>query len=74
MNAGINYFFKYRMHVLSHYPDGISLNHLQVMEQFFGLVNTFLQNHQDTWKKRLGVCTYKVSSPFKYNKTWLRLI
>ncbi|XP_044477149.1 serine/threonine-protein kinase ATM isoform X3 [Mangifera indica] len=31
-----------------------------VMEQFFGLVNTFLQNHQDTWKRRLGVRTYKV--------------
>lgn len=38
------------------------LNHLQVMEQFFGLVNTFLQNHRDTWKRRLGVRTYKVSS------------
>lgn len=33
---------------------------LQVMEQFFGLVNTFLQNHRDTWKRRLGVRTYKV--------------
>lgn len=32
------------------------------MEQFFGLVNTFLQNHRDTWKRRLGVRTYKVSS------------
>ncbi|KAM3703878.1 hypothetical protein ACJW31_04G131600 [Castanea mollissima] len=31
-----------------------------VMEQFFGLVNTFLQNHRDTWKRRLGVRTYKV--------------
>ncbi|XP_068483746.1 serine/threonine-protein kinase ATM isoform X2 [Phaseolus vulgaris] len=31
-----------------------------VMEQFFGLVNTFLRNHQDTWKRRLGVRTYKV--------------
>ncbi|KAM2033379.1 hypothetical protein ACFX1T_015278 [Malus domestica] len=31
-----------------------------VMQQFFGLVNTFLQNHQDTWKRRLGVRTYKV--------------
>ncbi|GMH31457.1 hypothetical protein Nepgr_033300 [Nepenthes gracilis] len=31
-----------------------------VMEQFFGLVNTFLQNHQDTWKRKLGVRTYKV--------------
>lgn len=30
------------------------------MEQFFGLVNTFLRNHQDTWKRRLGVRTYKV--------------
>ncbi|KAL5191985.1 Serine/threonine-protein kinase ATM [Glycine soja] len=31
-----------------------------VMEQFFGLVNTFLRNHQDTRKRRLGVRTYKV--------------
>ncbi|KAK7350621.1 hypothetical protein VNO77_09440 [Canavalia gladiata] len=31
-----------------------------VMEQFFGLVNTFLRNRQDTWKRRLGVRTYKV--------------
>ncbi|CAJ1975137.1 unnamed protein product [Sphenostylis stenocarpa] len=31
-----------------------------VMEQFFGLVNTFLRNHQDTCKRRLGVRTYKV--------------
>ncbi|PON35174.1 Phosphatidylinositol 3-kinase, Vps34 type, partial [Parasponia andersonii] len=31
-----------------------------VMEQFFGLVNTFLQNHRDTWKRRLGMRTYKV--------------
>ncbi|XP_060670261.1 serine/threonine-protein kinase ATM [Ziziphus jujuba] len=31
-----------------------------VMEQFFDLVNTFLQNHGDTWKRRLGVRTYKV--------------
>ncbi|XP_031372225.1 serine/threonine-protein kinase ATM isoform X2 [Punica granatum] len=31
-----------------------------VMEQFFGLVNTFLQNHQDTRRRRLGVRTYKV--------------
>ncbi|CAK7328913.1 unnamed protein product [Dovyalis caffra] len=30
-----------------------------VMEQFFGLVNTFLQNNRDTWKRRLGVRTYK---------------
>lgn len=44
------------------------LNLSQVMEQFFGLVNTFLRNHRDTWKRRLGVRTYKVSSPFKYNR------
>ncbi|GJU96059.1 serine/threonine-protein kinase ATM isoform X1 [Tanacetum coccineum] len=31
-----------------------------VMEQFFALVNTFLQNHRDTWKRRLGIRTYKV--------------
>ncbi|XP_019058626.1 PREDICTED: serine/threonine-protein kinase ATM isoform X2 [Tarenaya hassleriana] len=31
-----------------------------VMEQFFGLVNTFLLNNRDTWKRRLGVRTYKV--------------
>ncbi|XP_078174265.1 serine/Threonine-kinase ATM-like protein isoform X2 [Carex rostrata] len=31
-----------------------------VMEQFFGLVNMFLQNHRDTWKRRLGIRTYKV--------------
>ncbi|KAK3004627.1 hypothetical protein RJ639_019504 [Escallonia herrerae] len=31
-----------------------------VMEQFFALVNTFLQNHRGTWKRRLGVRTYKV--------------
>uniref|UniRef100_A0A2C9VRS0 Serine/threonine-protein kinase ATM n=1 Tax=Manihot esculenta TaxID=3983 RepID=A0A2C9VRS0_MANES len=31
-----------------------------VMEQFFGLVNTFLKNNRDTWKRRLGVRTYKV--------------
>ncbi|KDP31097.1 hypothetical protein JCGZ_11473 [Jatropha curcas] len=31
-----------------------------VMEQCFGLVNTFLQNNRDTLKRRLGVRTYKV--------------
>ncbi|XP_048500072.1 serine/threonine-protein kinase ATM isoform X3 [Beta vulgaris subsp. vulgaris] len=31
-----------------------------VMEQFFGLVNTFLHNNPDTWKRKLGVRTYKV--------------
>ncbi|KAK1356352.1 hypothetical protein POM88_049608 [Heracleum sosnowskyi] len=31
-----------------------------VMEQFFGLVITFLQNHMDTWKWRLRIRTYKV--------------
>ncbi|XP_010663180.1 serine/threonine-protein kinase ATM isoform X4 [Vitis vinifera] len=31
-----------------------------VMEQFFSLVNTFLENHRDTWKRRLRVRTYKV--------------
>ncbi|XP_009622788.1 serine/threonine-protein kinase ATM isoform X4 [Nicotiana tomentosiformis] len=31
-----------------------------VMEQFFGLVNTFLQNRRDTWKRRLRIRTYKV--------------
>ncbi|XP_072965614.1 serine/threonine-protein kinase ATM isoform X2 [Typha angustifolia] len=31
-----------------------------VMEQFFGLVNMFLQNHRDTWKRRLRIRTYKV--------------
>ncbi|KAI0497772.1 hypothetical protein KFK09_021007 [Dendrobium nobile] len=31
-----------------------------VMEQFFGLVNIFLQNHRDTWKRRLRIRTYKV--------------
>ncbi|KAL3529546.1 hypothetical protein ACH5RR_008868 [Cinchona calisaya] len=31
-----------------------------VMEQFFSLVNTFLQNHRDTWKRRLRIRTYKV--------------
>ena len=68
-NAGIAYFLGIQdACFMSHHTDSISLNHLQVMEQFFGLVNTFLQNHRDTWKRRLGVRTYKVSSPFKYNK------
>ncbi|ONM30715.1 ataxia-telangiectasia mutated [Zea mays] len=31
-----------------------------VMEQFFSLVNTFLQNHRDTSKRRLKIRTYKV--------------
>ncbi|CAM8916047.1 unnamed protein product [Rhodiola kirilowii] len=31
-----------------------------VMEQFFDLVNTFLQNNRDTQKRRLGIRTYKV--------------
>ncbi|GAB2269841.1 hypothetical protein Dimus_004759 [Dionaea muscipula] len=31
-----------------------------VMEQFFSLVNTFLLSHRDTWKRKLGVRTYKV--------------
>ncbi|KAL6847730.1 hypothetical protein ACP4OV_021858 [Aristida adscensionis] len=31
-----------------------------VMEQFFGLVNTFLQNHRDTSERRLRIRTYKV--------------
>ncbi|RWW27720.1 hypothetical protein GW17_00007842 [Ensete ventricosum] len=34
---------------------------MYVMEQFFGLVNNFLQNHRDTWKRRLRIRTYKVS-------------
>ncbi|KAJ0106492.1 hypothetical protein Patl1_18037 [Pistacia atlantica] len=38
----------------------IRIGPVGVMEQFFGLVNTFLQNHRDTWKRRLGVRTYKV--------------
>ena len=37
------------------------------MEQFFGLVNTFLRNHRDTWKRRLVIRTYKVLSHFFYN-------
>lgn len=39
-------------------------NKIQVMEQFFGLVNMFLQNHRDTWKRRLGIRTYKVQIEF----------
>ncbi|TVU22297.1 hypothetical protein EJB05_31982 [Eragrostis curvula] len=31
-----------------------------VMEQFFSLVNTFLQNHRDTSERRLRIRTYKV--------------
>jgi len=31
-----------------------------VMEQFFSLVNTFLQNHRDTSQRRLRIRTYKV--------------
>uniref|UniRef100_A0ACD5VDD8 Uncharacterized protein n=1 Tax=Avena sativa TaxID=4498 RepID=A0ACD5VDD8_AVESA len=31
-----------------------------VMEQFFGLVNMFLQNHRDTSERRLRIRTYKV--------------
>ncbi|KAL6583807.1 hypothetical protein OROMI_003096 [Orobanche minor] len=31
-----------------------------VMEQFFGLVNAFLQNNRDTWRRRLKIRTYKV--------------
>ncbi|XP_042436712.1 serine/threonine-protein kinase ATM-like isoform X3 [Zingiber officinale] len=31
-----------------------------VMEQFFDLVNNFLQNNRDTWKRRLRIRTYKV--------------
>lgn len=31
-----------------------------VMEQFFGLVNTLLQDHSDTLKRRLKIRTYKV--------------
>ncbi|KAL3824832.1 hypothetical protein ACJIZ3_020861 [Penstemon smallii] len=31
-----------------------------VMEQFFGLVNTFLEKNRDTWKRRLRIRTYKV--------------
>ncbi|KAI5683411.1 hypothetical protein M9H77_04639 [Catharanthus roseus] len=31
-----------------------------VMEQFFALVNTFLQSHRDTRKRRLRIRTYKV--------------
>ncbi|KAF9625359.1 hypothetical protein IFM89_022141 [Coptis chinensis] len=40
-----------------------------VMEQFFSLVNTFLQNHRDTWRRRLGIRTYKVSTILKV-KIW----
>jgi hypothetical protein len=38
-----------------------SIRHLQVMEQFFSLVNTFLQNHRDTSERRLRIRTYKVA-------------
>ncbi|KAL9265361.1 Serine/threonine-protein kinase ATM-like protein [Drosera capensis] len=31
-----------------------------VMEQFFSLVNTFLRSNRDTWKRKLGVRTYKI--------------
>ncbi|KMZ74422.1 hypothetical protein ZOSMA_129G00140 [Zostera marina] len=31
-----------------------------VMEQFFGLVNTFLQSHRDTCKRKMNIRTYKV--------------
>ncbi|XP_078431049.1 serine/Threonine-kinase ATM-like protein isoform X2 [Wolffia australiana] len=31
-----------------------------VMEQFFGLVNSFLQGNRGTWKRRLKIRTYKV--------------
>ncbi|KAG0491470.1 hypothetical protein HPP92_004868 [Vanilla planifolia] len=31
-----------------------------VMEQFFGIVNIFLQHHRDTWKRKLQIRTYKV--------------
>lgn len=37
------------------------------MEQFFAVVNTFLQNHRDTWKMRLGIRTYKVLSEFIFH-------
>ncbi|KAK1356348.1 hypothetical protein POM88_049604 [Heracleum sosnowskyi] len=36
------------------------INAPKVMEQIFQLVNTFLQNHTDTWKWRLRIRTYKV--------------
>lgn len=38
--------------------------HLQVMEQFFSLVNMFLQNHRDTSERRLRIRTYKVETKF----------
>lgn len=46
-------------------------NDLQVMEQFFGLVNTFLQNNRDTQRRRLRIRTYKVTD-YKYSQ--LRII
>ncbi|KAK1384232.1 hypothetical protein POM88_021967 [Heracleum sosnowskyi] len=48
---------KYRQLVKSGNDD---LRQDSVMEQFFGLVNTFLQNHRDTWKRSLRICTYTV--------------
>ncbi|KAH0892896.1 hypothetical protein HID58_055325, partial [Brassica napus] len=33
-----------------------------VMEQFFGLVNTFLHNNRDTWKRRLAVVPFTPSA------------
>ncbi|KAK1388252.1 hypothetical protein POM88_016430 [Heracleum sosnowskyi] len=48
---------KYRQLVKSGNDD---LRQDSVMEQFFGLVNTFLQNHRDTWKRSLRIRTYKV--------------
>ncbi|KAK1356357.1 hypothetical protein POM88_049613 [Heracleum sosnowskyi] len=39
---------------------GLRPDHYTVMEQIFGLVNTFLQNHRDTWKWRLRILTYQV--------------
>lgn len=43
------------------------------MEQFFGLVNTFLQNHRDTWKRKLGIRTYKVSSSVAHHISFIGL-
>lgn len=40
------------------------------MEQFFGLVNTFLQNNRDTWRRKLSIRTYKVMRHLE-QKNWL---
>ena len=41
------------------------------MEQFFGLVNSLLNNAPNTAKRKLSIATYKVAATASFSKAFL---